>query len=260
MNRADGGVFTPLLPPGGCQLLIDSCFRRVGEGGGVRILIVEDERAIADVEKAYMEREGYVAVVAPDGLTALGLFGKEQFDLVLLDLMLPGMQGGEVCEEIRRTSDVPILMVTARGGEDDVIAGLDAGADDYIVKPFSPRVLMARIRANLRKNDAPVPGASRVIEVGDSLEINMGTRAVRKEGAEITMTRNEFMILSTLASRPDKTWSRDELITYALGYEYDGFERSIDSYIKNIRKKLACAGHENGYIRTVHGFGYKISE
>lgn len=226
----------------------------------MKILIVEDERAIADVEKAYMEREGYSAIIAPDGLKALELFRKEQFDLVLLDLMLPGMHGGDVCREIRKSSGIPILMVTARSGEEDVIEGLDAGADDYIVKPFSPRVLMARIRANLRKTDTQAPEDKQVIRVGDLLEINHNTRSVTKEEEEIPMTRNEFLILSTLASRPDKTWSRDELITYALGYEYDGFERSIDSYIKNIRKKLADAGHENGYIRTVHGFGYKISE
>lgn len=226
----------------------------------MKILIVEDELAIADVEKAYMEREGYSAIIAQDGLKALELFRKEQFDLVLLDLMLPGMHGGDVCREIRRSSCIPILMITARSGEDDVIAGLDAGADDYIVKPFSPRVLMARIRANLRKTDVPVSETDQIIHVGTSLEINMNTRVVKKDHKEITMTRNEFLILSILASRADKTWSRDELITYALGYEYDGFERSIDSYIKNIRKKLASPEHMNGYIHTVHGFGYKISE
>lgn len=226
----------------------------------MKILIVEDERAIAEVEKAYLERDGYEAVVVSDGLKALELFRKEQFDLILLDLMLPGIHGSEVCREVRRVSDVPILMVTARSGEEDVIAGLDAGADDYIIKPFSPRVLMARIRANLRKNEGSQAGANQIIRVGKSLEINMNTRAVIKDGSEVMMTRNEYLILSTLASRPDKTWSRDELITHALGYEYDGFERSIDSYIKNIRKKLADPAHENGYIRTVHGFGYKVSE
>lgn len=226
----------------------------------MKILIVEDERAIAEVEKAYLERDGYEAVVVSDGLKALELFRKERFDLILLDLMLPGIHGSEVCREVRRVSDVPILMVTARSGEEDVIAGLDAGADDYIIKPFSPRVLMARIRANLRKNEGSQAGASQIIRIGESLEINMNTRAVIKDGSEVMMTRNEYLILSTLASRPDKTWSRDELITHALGYEYDGFERSIDSYIKNIRKKLADPAHENGYIRTVHGFGYKVSE
>lgn len=226
----------------------------------MNILIVEDERAIADVEKAYLERGGYNAVIASDGLKALEFFRKEQFDLVILDLMLPGMQGCEVCREIRRTSSVPILMVTARSGEDDVIAGLDAGADDYIVKPFSPRVLMARIRANLRKGGEAASGAEQILRIANTLEININTRSVKNNGEEIMLTRNEFLLLSTMAQRPEKTWSRDELITYALGYEYEGFERSIDSYIKNIRKKLAYPERENGFIRTVHGFGYRISD
>jgi DNA-binding response OmpR family regulator len=224
----------------------------------MKILIVEDERAIADVEKAYMERDGYTADIAGDGAKALELFHKGSYDMVLLDLMLPGMSGVDVCREIRRTSQVPVIMLTALSGEDDVVAGLDAGADDYVVKPFSPRVLMARIRANCRK--ASEEGAEGELRVGNDLVIDTKSFAVRKNGEEIPLTRNEFMILSKMASRPDKTWSRDDLITYALGYEYDGFERSIDSYIKNLRKKLADPQHENGYIRTVHGFGYRIGE
>lgn len=224
-------------------------------------MIVEDERAIAEVEKAYLERDGYEAVIAADGLEGLEKFRAEAFDLILLDLMLPGLAGTDVCREIRRTSSAPILMVTAKSGEEDIVAGLDAGADDYIVKPFSPKILMARIRANLRKTPQTEPSRpSELIYVGESLVIDQQNFTVRKNGAEVSLTRNEFMILSTMASRPDKTWSRDDLITYALGYEYDGFERSIDSYIKNIRKKLSDPEHENGYIRTMHGFGYKISE
>ena len=227
----------------------------------MKILIIEDELAIAEVEKAYIEREGYEAEIAQDGLDGLAKFRADSFDLVLLDLMLPGMAGTDVCREIRRSSNAPILMVTAKSGEDDIVAGLDAGADDYIVKPFSPKILMARIRANLRKNGAAEGVAgSDVIAVGDSLVIDPQNFTVKKNGEEISLTRNEFMILSKMAARPEKTWSRDVLITYALGYEYDGFERSIDSYIKNIRKKLCDSEHENGYIRTVHGFGYKISE
>ena len=229
----------------------------------MKILIVEDERAIAEVEKAYIERDGNEAVIASDGTEGLARFRQDSFDLVLLDLMLPGMAGTEVCREIRRVSRAPILMVTAKSGEDDIVAGLDAGADDYIVKPFSPRILMARIRANLRKPQQPGTDAAPhgdMIKVGTSLAIDPQNFIVKKNGEEVSLTRNEFMILSKLAGRPDKTWSRDDLITYALGYEYDGFERSIDSYIKNIRKKLADDEHDNGFIRTVHGFGYKISE
>ena len=225
----------------------------------MNILIIEDERAIAEVEKAYIERDGHNAEIAGDGVTGLAMFNSGNFDLVLLDLMLPGMAGADVCTEIRRKSNAPIIMVTAKSGEDDIVAGLDAGADDYIVKPFSPRILMARIRANLRRGGEE--GASTgLIKVGGSLVIDPQNFTVKKNGEEISLTRNEFMILSKMASRPEKTWSRDDLITYALGYEYEGFERSIDSYIKNIRKKLSDAEHDNGYIRTVHGFGYKISD
>lgn len=225
----------------------------------MKILIVEDEKAIADVEKAYMLREGYEAEIAQDGIEALRMFEEGEYDLVLLDLMLPGLKGESVCREIRRSSSVPIIMVTAKSGEEDVIAGLDAGADDYIIKPFSPRVLMARIRANLRGSASDQENGE-TIAVGESLIIDTTSFTVTKNGEDIPLTKNEFMIFSKMASRQDKTWTRDELITYALGYEYEAFERSIDSYIKNIRKKLVDPEHENGYIKTVHGFGYRVSE
>ncbi len=230
------------------------------DGDNMRILIVEDERAIAEVEKAYIEHDGFTADIASDGIEGLGKFKERQYDLVILDLMLPGMPGVDVCREIRKTSSAPIIMVTAKSEEDDIVAGLDAGADDYVVKPFSPKILMARIRANLRKNGATEGSGNELIRVGSALVIDPQNVTVKKNGEEVSLTRNEFMILSKMAARPDKTWSRDDLITYALGYEYDGFERSIDSYIKNIRKKLSDPEHENGFIRTVHGFGYKISE
>lgn len=223
----------------------------------MKILIVEDERAIAEVEKAYMERDGYSADIAGDGKKALELFSQGGYDLVLLDLMLPGMSGVEICKEIRRTSQLPIIMVTARSGEEDVVEGLDAGASDYVVKPFSPKVLMARVRANTRKETASE--APQLLHVGNAITIDTANFAVFKNGEEIPLTRNEFMIFSTMAARPGKTWSRDDLITYALGYDYDGFERSIDSYVKNLRKKLADSEHET-CIKTVHGFGYKVTE
>lgn len=226
----------------------------------MKILIVEDEKSIADVEKAYMLREGFEAEIATDGIEALRMFNEGAYDLVILDLMLPGMKGESVCREIRRSSSVPIIMVTAKSAEDDVIAGLDAGADDYIIKPFSPRVLMARIRANLRGSASFDQESGETMTVGDDLIIDTSSFTVTKNGEDIPLTKNEFMIFSKMASRPEKTWTRDELINYALGYEYEGFERSIDSYIKNIRKKLADPEHENGYIKTVHGFGYRVTE
>ncbi|NLL40338.1 MAG: response regulator transcription factor, partial [Synergistaceae bacterium] len=133
-------------------------------------------------------------------------------------------------------------------------------ADDYIIKPFSPRVLMARIRANLRNAGGTGTGSAGTIKIGEDIVIDNDKLTVTKKGSLIPLTKNEFMIFSKMASRPEKTWTRDELINHALGYEYEGFERSIDSYIKNIRKKLADPEHENGYIKTVHGFGYRISE
>jgi len=205
-------------------------------------------------------REGYEADIASDGAEALRMFNEGNYDLVLLDLMLPGIKGERVCEEIRAVSSAPIIMITAKSGEDDVIAGLDAGADDYIIKPFSPRVLMARIRANLRNAGGTGTGSAGTIKIGEDIVIDNDKLTVTKKGSLIPLTKNEFMIFSKMASRPEKTWTRDELINHALGYEYEGFERSIDSYIKNIRKKLADPEHENGYIKTVHGFGYRISE
>ncbi len=226
----------------------------------MKLLIVEDEPAIADVIAAYAAREGYSARWAPDGETAVELWDGETFDLVLLDLMLPKLSGEEVCLHIRARSSVPIVMLTARGSENDIIAGLDAGADDYVVKPFSPRVLMARIRANLRKNGDAQDDLKNVARVGDRIEIDPNRVEIRKDGRVVSVTRNEFLIFSTLAIRPVRTWSRDDIIRTALGDEYDGFDRTVDTYIKNLRKKLAEPGHENGWIQTVHGFGYRIDD
>lgn len=231
----------------------------------MRILIVEDERAIADVERAYMEAEGYLTDIAGDGTRALELFNSGNiYDLIVLDLMLPGIHGLDICRIIREKSSVPIIMLTARSGEDDIIMGLDAGADDYIIKPFSPRVLMARIRANIRntpktKSENSPDAQKYLIALGENIVIDTLSFTVKKDGTDIPFTRNEFLIFAQMAGKPDKVWTRDELITYALGDDYEGFERSIDSYIKNIRKKLMDSEHENGYIKTVHGFGYKIS-
>lgn len=226
----------------------------------MKMLIVEDEPAIADVIAAYAAREGYATRWAADGDAALELWENETFDLVLLDLLLPKRPGEEVCRRIRASSQVPVVMLTARGSENDIIAGLDAGADDYVVKPFSPRVLMARIRANLRRNGETQGDLKSVVRVGERIEIDPNRVEIRKDGQPVPVTRNEFLIFSTLASRPVRTWSRDDIIRSALGDEYDGFDRTVDTYIKNLRKKLAEPGHENGWIRTVHGFGYRIDD
>lgn len=229
----------------------------------MKILIVEDEPSIAEVVAAYARREGFETVWAADGESAMELWERDGADLVVLDLMLPRLNGEEVCRRIRARSQVPIIMLTARGSEVDVVAGLDEGANDYVSKPFSPRVLMARIRAQLRPMRETRPkseGAAPVQCAGGRIAIDSERVEIRKDGVPIPVTKSEFLIFSTLASRPIRTWSREEIIRAALGEDYEGFDRTIDTYIKNLRKKLAEPGHENGWIRTVYGFGYSFDD
>ncbi len=226
----------------------------------MRILIVEDEKNISDAVAAYIEHNNYEAVCAYDGEEALNLFNSENFDLLVLDLMLPKISGEEVCRKIReKNNTVPIIMLTARSSESDVVSGLDAGADDYVTKPFSPRVLMARIRAQLRPLDGVRKKQTANITCADGrIEIDSERVEIRKDGKPIQVTKSEFLIFSTLASRPIRTWTREEIIRSSFGDDYEGFDRTIDTYIKNLRKKLAEKGHENGWISTIHGFGYRI--
>ena len=226
----------------------------------MKILIVEDEASIAEVVSAYAKREGYETVVAGDGLEALEIFERDDIDLVILDLMLPKLNGEKVCRRIReKSSSLPIIMLTAKSSESDVVEGLDAGANDYVSKPFSPRVLMARIRAQLRPKEIRDNIASGSCADG-RIEIDPERVEIRKDGTPIPVTKSEFLIFSTLVSKPIRTWSREEIIRTALGDDYDGFDRTIDTYIKNLRKKLAEPGHENGWIKTVYGFGYRFDD
>ena len=225
----------------------------------MKILIVEDESSIAEVVSAYAKREGYDTITASDGIEALEIFERDDISLVILDLMLPKLSGEEVCRRIREKSQVPVIMLTAKTGESDVVYGLDIGANDYVSKPFSPRVLMARIRAQLRPSAARDNIASGFCADG-RIEIDPERVEIRKDGKAIPVTKSEFLIFSTLASKPIRTWSRDEIIRSALGDDYDGFDRTIDTYVKNLRKKLAEPGHENGWIKTVYGFGYRFDD
>ena len=225
----------------------------------MKILIVEDEESIAEVVSAYAKREGYETVCAHDGLTALEIFFHDDIDLVILDLMLPKLSGEEVCRRIREKSSVPVIMLTAKSSESDVVEGLDSGANDYVSKPFSPRVLMARIRAQLRPRETRDNIASGLCADG-RIEIDPERVEIRKDGVPVPVTKSEFLIFSTLVSRPIRTWSREEIIRSALGDDYDGFDRTIDTYIKNLRKKLAEPGHENGWIKTIYGFGYRFDD
>ena len=225
----------------------------------MKILIVEDEAPIAEVLSAYAKREGYDTVYAPDGLAALDIFTHDDIDLVILDLMLPKLNGEEVCRRIREKSSVPIIMLTAKSSESDVVEGLDLGANDYVAKPFSPRVLMARVRAQLRPREQR-DNISSGLCAGGRIEIDPERVELRKDGVPVSVTKSEFLIFSTLASRPIRTWSREEIIRSALGDDYEGFDRTIDTYIKNLRKKLAEPGHENGWIKTIYGFGYRFDD
>lgn len=230
----------------------------------MRLLIVEDEPSIAEVVAAYAKRDGFETAWAADGQAAVDMWEKDGADAVILDLMLPKLSGEEVCRRIRADSEsVPIIMLTARSSEGDVVAGLDLGASDYVSKPFSPRVLMARLRAHLRPSKGAKPAqdaAASCTCAGGRIEVDSARVEIRKDGVPIQVTRSEFLIFATLVSHPVRTWSRDDIIRAALGDDYSGFDRTIDTYVKNLRRKLAEPGHENGWIKTVYGFGYRFDD
>ncbi len=222
-----------------------------------RILLVEDEKTIRDAVAAYLERDGYWVTPAGDGQEAIDLFTKHQFDLVVLDLMLPKVSGEEVCRRIRNASDVPIIMLTAKGEEEDRIAGLELGADDYLVKPFSPRELVARVRALLRRAHVEnEPQRDRLV-FGD-LEIDVAGHKAFVKGEELDLTASEFKLLTTLSRYPGRVYSRMELVEKVLGYDFEGYERTIDSHVKNLRAKLGDDPKEPTFIYTVHGVGYRF--
>lgn len=226
-----------------------------------KILVVDDEPKIVEVVAAYLQNSGYDPIVAYDGENALSLFNKMYPDLVILDLMLPKMTGEEVCKAIRRTSRVPIIMLTAKIDEDEKINGLNIGADDYVTKPFSTRELIARINSLFRRSDEGVSPLFHIMSWNDKdLEIDLNSYTVKKSGEVVNLTPNELKILCALVKYPNKTFTREELIEIALGIDYDGFERTIDSHIKNLRSKIEDDSANPNYIITVRGIGYKFGE
>ena len=222
-----------------------------------RVLLVEDEQSIRDAVSAYLEREGLWVTPAADGEAALHAFSLHSFDLIVLDLMLPKVSGEEVCEEIRGKSDVPIIMLTAKGEVDDRIAGLELGADDYLVKPFSPRELIARIKVLLRRTHANDIPQRDFLSYGD-LELDVGGHRAILKGRDIDLTVSEFKMLLVLARYPGRVYSRMELVDKVLGYDFEGYERTVDSHIKNLRSKLGDDPKHPRYISTVHGVGYRF--
>ncbi len=224
-----------------------------------RILLVEDEKNIREAVTAYLEREGYWVTAVEDGQEALDEFGKHTFDMIVLDLMLPKVPGERVCRAVRETSNVPIIMLTAKGEIEDRIIGLELGADDYLVKPFSPRELVARVRALLRRASAENEPVREALEYGN-LTIDMTGHKVLVDGEEVDLTASEFKLLTTLARYPGRVYSRMELVEKVLGYDFEGYERTIDSHIKNLRAKLGDNPRSPKWLHTVHGVGYRFED
>lgn len=220
------------------------------------ILIVEDEEKIAAVLKGYLEKSGYRASLLDTGAAVVPFLKEKHVDLVLLDVMLPGMDGMDVCREVRKFSQVPIVMVTARIEEIDRLIGLEIGADDYICKPFSPREVVARVGAVLRRMRPLEPEGKLISTHGVTL--NGETREVTVQGSLLKVTPSEFRLLKVLMSHPGRVFTRTELVNLVQGYEFEGYDRTIDSHIKNLRKKLASAMPGVELIDSVYGEGYRF--
>jgi DNA-binding response OmpR family regulator len=224
------------------------------DGKKGRILLIEDEKKISDIVKSYLERNGYEVSVAPTGENGLAAL-KERPDLVILDLMLPDMDGEDICQAIREHSSVPIIMLTAKSGEDDRIKGLAIGADDYVVKPFSPREVVARVNALLRRSSRE----KRVLSFNEGrLQVDTESAEVFVDGKRIELTNTEFRILLALAERKGNVLSRAQLVTLAQGFDFEGYDRIIDAHIKNLRHKVDPDVKNPRVIKTVYGMGYKF--
>lgn len=221
-----------------------------------KILVVDDEPQIVKVLQAYLEKDGFQVLTAFDGLAALKTIEREKFDFIILDLNLPGMDGLELCREVRRDSNVPILMLTARVEEVDKLIGLELGADDYVVKPFSPREVVARIRTIMRRVN-PANAKSEIIRAGN-LSIDLDQHTVNLADKLIELTPTEFEILVALARNPKRVFSRLQIMEQAQGDAFEGYERTIDAHIKNLRIKLEPDPKHPVYIQTVFGLGYKF--
>jgi DNA-binding response OmpR family regulator len=220
-----------------------------------KVLIVEDEKKIADIVKSYIEREGFEVTAVETGEAAIRAI-TSGFDLVILDLKLPDIDGETVCKSIRDVTDIPVIMLTAKSAEDDRVRGLSIGADDYVVKPFSARELVARVKAHLRrsrKDERPELSFN-----NGSLIIDTLSREVKKKGKRVALTNTEFRILLSLAERPNVIFSRLQLINIVQGLDFDGFDRVVDVHIKNIRRKIEDGPQKTRFIETVYGVGYKF--
>jgi len=224
------------------------------------ILVVDDNPKITEVLGAYLEAEGFTVLTAADGTAALEAAEANHLDLALLDVMLPGVDGIELTRRLQRDHDTPVILVTARTDEVDRLIGLEVGADDYITKPFSPREVVARVRAVLRRSErASASEAGGITRIGE-ISIDPERRAVSVAGAAVDLTRTEFDVLLTLASHPGRVYTRMQLMEAAQGDAFEGYERTIDAHVKNLRRKLGDDSKAPRYIRTVFGVGYKLED
>jgi DNA-binding response OmpR family regulator len=224
-----------------------------------KILVVDDDRNIVDLVRLYLERDGYQVLVAYDGLEALRLARQRRPDLIVLDLLLPEVDGLDVCRILQTESKVPIIMLTAKTTEEDKLIGLELGADDYVTKPFSPRELVARVRAVLRRVDQEAPQGPMELRFAD-LVIDRRSHEVRMQDEVVNLTPTEFQLLEVLAEEPGRAFTRLELLDRVFGYDFVGFERTVDVHVKNLRKKIEPDPKQPTYIQTVYGVGYKFSE
>lgn len=228
-------------------------------GVNERILVVDDESSVQEVARAYLEREGYIVDSAVDGEQALELIARKPPALIVLDLMLPDVSGEEVARRVRERSDVPIIMLAAKAAEEQRLAGFELGADDYVLKPFSPRELVARVKALLKRaGEGDVPLASRLQLDGGRLVIDDVLHEVLVDGAPVDLTPSEFKLLQALATYPGRVYSRYELINRVQGTDFEGYERTIDAHVKNLRRKIEADPGDPRYVLTVHGVGYRL--
>jgi DNA-binding response OmpR family regulator len=228
-----------------------------------KILVVDDDRKTVDIVRMYLEKDGYQVLAAYDGQSALEMARHRQPDLLVLDLMLPRVDGLDICRILRAESKMPIILLTARTTEDDKLLGLDLGADDYVTKPFSPRELLARVRAVLRRAGLEANGGAGTepveLRAGDLL-VNFLGREVRVGGQVVRLTPKEYRLLEILIKEPRRAFSRLELLERAFGYDYAGLERTVDVHLMNLRRKIESDPAQPRYIQTVYGVGYKFGE
>lgn len=223
-----------------------------------KILVVDDEEKIVEVIESYLHKEGFQVFKAYNGRKALELYNDKQPDLIILDLMLPDISGEDICRQIRSTADTPIIMLTAKVEEENILTGLNIGADDYVTKPFSPRQLIARVHAVLRRAKVTSLNEQLLAFNNGDLIINQENHTILKDGKNVNLTPVEYEILLRLANHPKKVFTREELISFVLGDDYEGYDRTIDTHIKNLRQKIETNSKEPSYILTVYGVGYRF--